>query len=154
MSIDLTTWAQRWRIPPECLRELAQLYPTDPAPVPHPPKSEASVVAARRLAASQRGGRAWRNNVGAYQDDRGNFIRYGLMNDSAQINARIKSPDLVGIEPVLITPQMVGTTIGRFFGEECKRPGWSYSDTPHERAQNAGLQLITALGGRGEFKCG
>lgn len=148
---NLDHWAARHRIPPQALAELAALWPTDPAAPAPAPGSEASVVAARRLAASQRGARAWRNNVGAYVDERGNHIRYGLANDSAQLNARVKSSDLVGIEPVRIGPEHVGTTIGRFFAEECKRPGWEYRGTAHERAQLNFLHLVNALGGRGEF---
>lgn len=149
---NLDHWARRHRIPPQALAELAALWPTDPADTTPAPGSEASTVAARRLAASQRGARAWRNNVGAYVDERGNHIRYGLANDSAPLNARVKSSDLIGIEPVLIEPQHVGTTIGRFFAEECKRPGWKYKGDAHERAQLTFLQLVNALGGRGEFK--
>lgn len=152
--IPLDAWAARHHITPQALQELAELYPTDPHPVPTPQGSEASVVAARRLAASQRGARAWRNNVGAYVDERGNHIRYGLANDSAQLNTRIKSADLIGIEPVLIGPEHVGTVIGRFFAEECKRPGWVFKGDTHETAQQAFLQLVSALGGRGEFKNG
>lgn len=150
---NLTTWAARHNISPEALADLARLWATDPVPSPIAQGSEASVVARRRLAAAERGGRAWRNNCGAYKDERGNFIRYGLCNDSAELNKRVKSSDLIGIEPVLITPEMVGTTLGRFFAEECKRPGWKYTGTAHEKAQLAFLQLVNALGGRGEFIC-
>jgi len=151
--MSLTAWAARYRIAPDALAALAELWPTDPADS-STTSSEASVVAARRLAASQRGARAWRNNVGAYVDERGNHVRYGLANDSAQLNKRVKSSDLIGIEPVLITPDMVGATIGRFFAEECKRPGWRYTGTEREVAQLAFLRLVNALGGRGEFTTG
>ena len=154
MASSLQHWAALYRIPPDALAALATLWPTDPDDPRPAPGSEASVVAARRLAASQRGGRAWRNNVGAYVDERGNHTRYGLANDSPQLNKRVKSSDLIGIEPVLIEPWHVGTTIGRFFAEECKRPGWAYRGDAHEQAQLAFLQLVNALGGRGEFKNG
>ena len=146
----LNEWARRHGVSAAALAELADCFHTDVATVATP-GSEASVVAARRLAASARGGRAWRNNVGAYVDDRGNHIRYGLANDSSQMNKVVKSSDLIGIEPVRIGPEHVGTVIGRFFAEECKRPGWTYRGNAHEQAQLAFLQLVTALGGRGEF---
>lgn len=151
---NLPAWAARHCVSPQALAELAALWPTDPVAQSAAAGSEASVVAARRLAASLRGARAWRNNVGAYVDDRGNHIRYGLANDSAQLNKVVKSSDLVGIEPILIGPEHVGTTIGRFFAEECKRPGWKYKGDAHEQAQLKFLQLVNALGGRGEFKNG
>lgn len=146
----LMHWAARYRIAPDALAALAALWPTDPESSSGAAGSEASVVAARRLAASKRGARVWRNNVGAYVDERGNHIRYGLANDSAQLNARVKSSDLIGIEPV----EIGGVVVGRFFAEECKRPGWRYTGTPRERAQLAFLQLVNALGGRGEFVSG
>lgn len=154
MNPELMHWAARYRIAPDALAALAALWPTDPDSSSAAAGSEASVVAARRLAASKRGARVWRNNVGAYVDERGNHIRYGLANDSAQLNARVKSSDLIGIEPVLVGPEHVGTVIGRFFAEECKRPGWRYTGTPREQAQLAFLQLVNALGGRGEFVSG
>lgn len=154
MTASLHAWAAKHRIAPDALAELAALWPTDPQPAPVQPGSEASVVAARRLAASQRGARAWRNNVGAHIDKRGNHIRYGLANDSAEMNKVVKSSDLIGIEPVVITVDMVGSTVGRFFAEECKRPGWTYKGDAHEKAQLAFLRLVNALGGRGEFRNG
>lgn len=69
-------------------------------------------------------GQIWRNNSGAYQDDRGNFIRYGLANESAVENAKVKSSDLIGITPTLIQPHMVGYYLGVFTAYEVKRPGW------------------------------
>jgi hypothetical protein len=152
-NVELLHWAARHNIPGQALAELASFMPTDPQPSPTAKGSEASVVAARRLAASKRGARAWRNNVGAYADERGNHIRYGLANDSAQQNKRIKSADLIGVEPLVITAGMVGCTVGRFFAEECKRVGWKRrAGDAHEDAQAAFLDLVNALGGRGEFK--
>ena len=69
-------------------------------------------------------GQIWRNNVGACTDDTGRMIRYGLGNDSAQLNAEIKSSDLIGITPTLITPDMVGYWLGVFTAYEVKPSGW------------------------------
>lgn len=70
-------------------------------------------------------GHAWRNNSGACTDDTGRLIRYGLGNDSAQLNAQIKSSDLVGITPTLITQAMVGYSLGVFTAYEIKPSGWT-----------------------------
>lgn len=150
-SPELLHWAARYRIAPDALAALAALWPTDPEGSSGAAGSEASVVAARRLAASKRGGRLWRNNKGAYKDPRGNFIRYGLCNESEAIGKKVRSSDLIGIDPILITPAHVGTVVGQFVAEECKHPGWTYKGDEHEEAQMAFLKLVNALGGRGEF---
>lgn len=69
-------------------------------------------------------GQIWRNNSGAYKDEFGRMVRYGLANESAAENERIKSSDLIGITPVLITPAMVGYSLGVFTAYEVKPSGW------------------------------
>ena len=59
------------------------------------------------LKASKLGWRLWRNNVGVLKDERGVPIRFGLANTSKAVNGELKSGDLIGIRPVLITPDMV-----------------------------------------------
>lgn len=70
-------------------------------------------------------GQIWRNNSGAYTDEFGNHVRYGLANESKQENERIKSADLIGITPTLIQPHMVGYYLGVFTAYEIKHPGWT-----------------------------
>ena len=100
-----------------------------------------------RLEASRKGCRLWRNNNGACTTDTGSFIRYGLANESAAVNAVLKSADLIGIRPMIIEPWMVGGTFGMFLSREIKQPGWKYRDTARERAQVAWRDLINSLGG-------
>lgn len=69
-------------------------------------------------------GPVWRNNSGVAYNERGQIIRYGLSNDSQQLNARIKSSDLICITPVLITPEMIGRVLGVFTALETKPEGW------------------------------
>jgi hypothetical protein len=150
----LHQWAIKHGIPLAAVHELQQLMgvrDTDAAPPPMGAVSEAAIQAKCRLDASREGGRLWRNNVGALLDQRNRLIRYGLCNDSAQLNSVLKSADLIGIRPVLITPEHVGTTIGQFDSVECKASNWRYSDTREEQAQLAWAQLITSLGGRARF---
>lgn len=116
--------------------------------------SEAAVSNQVRLDAARNGIYLWRNNVGACVDKRGRSIRYGLCNDSKQLNERIKSADLIGIKPVLITPDLVGSTIGQFVSRECKEPGWQYSGTDRERAQLAWAELCMSLGADATFTTG
>lgn len=116
--------------------------------------SESGILSDIRLEASQRGCRLWRNNVGATYTPQGQFLRYGLANDSTALNRAIKSADLIGIRPLLITPEHVGQVIGQFLSREIKHPGWKYSGSERERAQLAWLDLINSLGGDACFAIG
>ena len=46
----------------------------------------------------------WRNNSGAFKDQTGRMVRFGLGNDSAKINKHMKSSDLIGFQTITITP--------------------------------------------------
>jgi hypothetical protein len=109
--------------------------------------SESAVKAKIRLEAANKGLRLWRNNCGAVTTDTGSFVRFGLANESAAVNSRLKSADLIGIRPVVITPDMVGKLIGQFISVEVKREGWQYSGTEEEEAQVRWMQLIRDFGG-------
>ncbi len=85
--------------------------------------NESTVQAKIRFECARRGWRVWRNNVGVLIDATGRPVRYGLANDSKAVNESIKSADLIGIKPVFITYDMVGTVIGQFVSIECKAPG-------------------------------
>jgi hypothetical protein len=100
-----------------------------------------------RLEASRKGVTLFRNQVGAMYDERGNFVRFGLANDSAQLNSRIKSADLIGMRPIVITAEMVGRTVGQFVSRECKRGDWSFTGDEHELAQLAWAAFVTSMGG-------
>lgn len=110
-------------------------------------KSETAIQNEIRLEASEKGGRLWRNNVGATYTKDGDFLRYGLANDSSAINKQIKSADLIGIRPILITADMVGLTIGQFVSREVKAASWRYTGNERDRAQLAWAELILSLGG-------
>ena len=116
--------------------------------------SESGILSDIRLEASERGSRLWRNNVGATYTAQGDFIRYGLANDSKQLNTAIKSADLIGIRPILITQAHVGQVIGQFISREVKRPDWKWRGTPAEKAQLAWADLIMSLGGDACFAIG
>ena len=114
--------------------------------------SEAEVSQRCRLLGSQAyGANLMRNNSGAFTNDEGRLVRFGLGNDSAKLNKIFKSSDLIGPTPVLITPAMIGRTMAIFTAAEIKQEGWVYGGTARETAQRSFLHHITALGGIATF---
>lgn len=154
---DLNQWAIRHGVAYAALHELRQIMgatETDPEGLSDQAgESEAAIQKRVQLTATRAGWRLWRNNVGALKDARGVPVRYGLANDSAALNKVVKSSDLVGIKPVLITADMVGHTIGQFVAREVKAGGWVYSGNSHERAQLKFIELVVGLGGDACFIC-
>jgi len=110
--------------------------------------SESGVQSRVRLEAAQKGVYLWRNNVGAGKlAEGGRFIRFGLANDSAALNKAVKSGDLIGGRPILITQAMVGRRVLQFYSREIKRADWHYTGTLEECAQLQWATLINGLGG-------
>jgi len=157
MNTTINTWAAQYGVPLAAVHALQHrlglLTPALPVDAPVG-KSEAFVQSRVRLEASRLGMRLWRNNVGALKTEDGRLVRYGLANDSAGVNAVMKSADLIGIKPVVVTQAHVGQTLGVFLSREVKAPGWQYTGTDRERAQAAWLTLVTALGGDAAFTTG
>lgn len=117
--------------------------------------SEKRVQALAALAAARSGNR-WllRNNSGAFEDDTGRQVRFGLGNVSKKFNEHMKSSDLVGIESVVITADMVGQTIGRFYAVEAKPEDWKYTGTDREEAQLKFIAKVNFMGGKAYFTNG
>ena len=114
--------------------------------------SETAVQQAVRLEYARRGYKLFRNNRGAMTDGTGRVVRFGLGNDSAVVNDHIKSSDLIGWRPVMITPADVGRTIAQIVSLECKPPGWHL--TPGDKrgqAQARWIELVLADGGEARF---
>jgi len=160
--VTLAEWAARWGIPSQALAELAACSIVEPDPDNLVGgKTEAYVQSAiRGIEAPSKGVFLWRNNVGAgsiYRDDdlcdtcrmrlKKRPVRWGLANDSSRVNKVIKSADLIGIQRVLITSDMVGKYIGQFKSRECKSEDWQYTGTPEEQAQLAWATIINDNGG-------
>lgn len=148
--MNLTAWAIKWGIPADALYDLKNQMGVHVPPSAQQVIEDASEAAnsvKTRLAASRAGARLWRNNVGATYTKDGAFVRYGLANESAQMNKLLKSADLIGIRPTLITSQHVGHTLGVFLSREIKRDTWTFSGTERDHAQAAWVNLILSLGG-------
>lgn len=74
----------------------------------HPERDAQQAI---QIAVSQSGARVWRNNVGTFYTKDGRPVRCGLAPGSS---------DLIGITPVVVTPDMVGRTLGIFTALEVK----------------------------------
>jgi len=113
---------------------------------------ESAVASHIRLTAAQQNVELWRNNVGALPDEHGRYVRYGLCNDSAVLARNVKSSDFIGITPVVITPDMVGQTIGVFTAVETKPSNWR--QVPSDKravAQAAFHDIVKNAGGFAGF---
>lgn len=152
--MQLETWAMRYNVSHQALAALRQEVlglDQQPSSVSLQGMSETAVQSRVRLEAASKGIRMWRNNVGALLDARGVPVRYGLANETKQINEVLKSADLIGIRPVVIRPEHVGQVIGQFVSREIKAAGWTYTGTKHEEAQQNWALLINSLGGDARF---
>lgn len=146
-------WAKKWGIPEFMLKDLRKMYQSV-GPSGPPNTTEAKAQQDIRLVAPEFSMTLWRNNVGAFVDDRGIPVRYGLSNDSRKMNRSLKSSDLIGISTISISDAMVGMTFGKFTSIEVKRPGWKYKGTPREAAQRRWIELVNSLGGSAYFATG
>jgi hypothetical protein len=160
-------WARRH---PQAAAELEQLQGALPWATneENAGKSENWAQQQIRFQARQQGAQAWRNNVGAAKSSikttcprcqnpfqiKQQPIRWGLANDSMQLNAQIKSSDLILAIPRIIRPEHVGQKLAQFGSVEVKKPGWKYSGNEHEQAQSNWLSLISSMGGFACFSTG
>lgn len=150
-------WGIRHHVSLEALAELRAILnlPGVAFPVPSAVRTEGDVQALVRLEAARKGVRLWRNNVGVTEGDATHRpVRYGLANDSAALNGRLKSSDLVGWRPLEITRDHVGSHVAQVVCREVKAPGWRYAGGPREEAQLAWLTLVLADGGDAAFATG
>ena len=147
----LLEWQRKHGITAEALADLANIVGLD-VESSKEGTGENVVQEVARLEASKKGWLLFRNNKGVLPDPKtGRWIRFGLCNDNPTIGKRLRSSDLIGIRPVVITQDMVGSTIGQFVAREVKKAGWKYKGTEHEKAQLAFGTLIIGLGGDFKF---
>lgn len=164
---DYTAWAIRH---PQAAKELqaiqlAGVFPPAPGEDGY---SEEWAQAQVRMQAARAGGLMWRNNVGALKtkeihacpscDFRFEVLRpplrWGVCNDSSKLNAVMKSSDLIGGRPLLITPDMVGRVVLQLAAVEMKKPSWKWTGNKHEQAQAAFGALVQQKGGFFMFSTG
>lgn len=111
---------------------------------------ESAVTSHIRLKAAQDGNYLWRNNSGAFYDERGRFVRYGLGSFTPADNCA--SSDFIGIRPTLITPDMVGKIIGQFLAVEMKPTNWKFNKNDrHLLSQQNFIDIVRKAGGLAGF---
>lgn len=166
----MTTFDEWERAYPQAARELLSVLTAGvfPPTADEEGHSEDWAQGQVRMEAARRGGLLWRNNVGAIKVKEVHVcpacsfrfevvrppMRWGLCNDSSKLNATLKSSDLIGIVPTVITADMVGKTLGQFAAVEMKKPGWNWKGDSHENAQAAFGALVVKAGGRFAFSTG
>jgi len=152
-------WARAWGVDSRAVDDLKLLMGLHQMDVPKLsddlPGSESRQQSLVRIEAANKRVRLFRNNSGAFKDDDGRVVRYGLANESRQTNEVLKSPDLIGWRPKLIEPQHVGMTFGLCTMREIKHEGWTFNPNDrHEAAQLNFLKLAIADGCDAAFATG
>jgi len=102
-----------------------------------------------QLEAAAQGATLLRNNNGAAYDKTGRLIRYGL--GHTKPNQELRSSDLIGWTPVVITPDMVGRVVAVFTAVEVKKEGWRAPTDDREKAQERFINLVKKSGGLSTF---
>ena len=157
MNSIIHQWAIRNRVNIQALTELQAIFGQHGnhfMPKNATGTSEGAVQSVVRLEAARKGVHLFRNNVGVLTNEKGVPVRYGLANDSPNVNKAIKSGDLIGWRSVQITPSHVGQIIAQFVSRECKERGWHYTGNEREQAQLAWAQFVVSAGGDAAFCTG
>lgn len=145
--MNLLEWSLKHNISPGALRDLCESC-LHLQPAPEEKIREGYIQREIRLEYARVGAYLFRNNRGAGKMESGNYVRYGLANDSKVIGDAVKSADLIGWEPVTITASMVGQMIARFLSVEVKAEDYIFRGTLEEFAQVKWATLINSSGGR------
>lgn len=141
--MNFHAWAIKWNVSFDALQDLMNMFATEERPADGmQDEIEAEVQQQIRVYAGTIGGVMWRNNSGTFMNPNDRLVRFGLGNDSAKLNKKYKSPDLVGLTRL---------TGGVLILCEVKRPGWTGPKTEHEVAQAAFLTHAASFGAKAGF---
>lgn len=112
-----------------------------------------------RLRASEMGLTLFRNNTGAFSDETGRLVRFGLGNESKRLQESCRFGDYIGFYEMQITKEMVGKTVAVFANIEVKPEGKipttlkraQKHETSREAGQLRAIKLIRNKGGMAWF---
>lgn len=102
-----------------------------------------------QIESSKHGHKLWQNSSGAFTDNTGRLVRFGLGHTSN--NQSFKSSDLIGFTMVEITKEMVGSKLPIFTAIEVKNSKWKYTETDREVAQKKFMDVIKMSKGIASF---
>jgi hypothetical protein len=106
---------------------------------------ESATTSHVRLDAANQGISLFRNNSGAWRDESGRLIRYGL--GSFTKADKVASSDFIGITPVFITPDMVGKVLGVFTAVEMKPSDWKFLQSDERALHQSNFHAIVKKAG-------
>lgn len=161
--MNISEWFHRWAptMPTTAREEFIQiLFPHSFVEREANGPSESAVQAdARLIASAEFGTPLWRNNSGAAAminpkrpDDPPRHVRFGLGNDSAKLNEKWKSSDLIGVKPLMIERHHVGRKLGVFTAIEVKETGWTFKPSDKRaKGQATFMNAVAMLGGLSGF---
>lgn len=154
----LSDWFNRHDVSEAAQAEYLQLFGFKPEPtVELHGKNEAYVQSAVRLAAPMQGYLLGRNNRGALPNEAGVPIRFGWLNDTAQLDKVCKTGDLLGHQSAWFrdyeTLEPVRVAVFSMF--ECKKDGWVFNpNDKREVAQLRAINMVSTAGGIAGFTTG
>jgi hypothetical protein len=98
-------------------------------------------------------GLCYRNNSGAFIDENGRQVRFGLGNDSSQLNKQIASSDLIGATPEWVYHPVRGWCwLAVLTAYECKPEGWHLRPSDKRGlAQQRFIDIVRSVGGYAGF---
>ena len=107
------------------------------------PESKSSFQVRSR--ASDWGIRLFRNNSGVLMNEVGVPVRFGLGNESKDLNETLKTGDFIGWTPVTITADMVGKQLAVFTNFECKPFNFAEKKTYNKKTREYGQDKFNTM---------
>lgn len=150
----LYDWFNRHDVSDAARAEFVQLFGFTPeTPVELNGKNEAYVQSTVRLAAPAAGYLLGRNNRGALPNEQGVPIRFGWLNDTAQLDKVCKTGDLLGLQSGWFRDYetLEPVKVGVFAMAECKKAGWVFN--PNDKRESAQLRAINMVNTAGGIAC-
>lgn len=111
---------------------------------------ESAVTSHVRLEAADHGCWLGRNNSGAFKNEAGRLVRFGL--GGFKKSDEMKSSDWIGYTPTLIMPHHIGRIMAVFTAIEVKQSDWAYNPADERSLHQWNfIDMIEKAGGNAGF---